>query len=80
MGKCRTHFSCFNKCNGKGWSFGTFVGSLNACTSVVAIDEGRCVHEQISQSYLKSDGFVASTLVDMYAKCIKEAERVFSRM
>jgi hypothetical protein len=46
----------------------------------VAIDEGRCVHEQISQSYLKSDGFVASTLVDMYAKCIKEAERVFSRM
>ncbi len=28
----------------------TFVGVLNACASVVALEEGSCVHEQIIQS------------------------------
>jgi pentatricopeptide repeat domain-containing protein 1 len=28
----------------------TFVGVLKACASMVAIDEGRCVHEEIVQS------------------------------
>jgi hypothetical protein len=27
----------------------TFVGVLNACASLVALEEGRCAHEQIIQ-------------------------------
>ncbi|CAM6073859.1 unnamed protein product [Sphagnum tenellum] len=60
----------------------TFVGVLNACASVVAIEEGRCVHQQIIQSGLQSDVFVCNNLVDMYAKCgsVEEAWRVFNKM
>jgi pentatricopeptide repeat protein len=42
----------------------TFLGVLNACASVAALEEGRCVHEQIIQSGLESDVFVGSSLVD----------------
>jgi pentatricopeptide repeat protein len=60
----------------------TFVGVLNACASVVAIEEGRCVHRQIIQNGLESDIFVGNSLVDMYAKCgsIGDAWRVFNKM
>ncbi len=60
----------------------TFVGVLNACASVVAIEEGRCAHQQIIQSGLQSDVFVCNSLVDMYVKCgsIEEAWRVFNKM
>ncbi|KAH8962376.1 hypothetical protein BDL97_05G099200 [Sphagnum fallax] len=60
----------------------TFVGMLNACASVAALEEGRRVHEQIIRSDFESDVFVGCSLVDMYAKCggIKDAERVFNRM
>ncbi|KAH9541505.1 hypothetical protein CY35_14G068500 [Sphagnum magellanicum] len=40
----------------------TFVGVLNACASVVAHEEGRCVHQQIIQSGLELDVFVGSSL------------------
>jgi hypothetical protein len=36
----------------------TFVGLLNAWASVIALEEGRCVHEQITESSCKSDLFV----------------------
>jgi len=60
----------------------TFVGVLNACASVVALEEGRCVHQQIIQSGLELDVFVGSSLVDMYAKCgsMKDAWTVFNKM
>jgi pentatricopeptide repeat protein len=60
----------------------TFVAALNACASVAALEEGRCVHHQIIQSCLESDVFVGSSLVDMYAKCgnIEDAWRVFNKM
>jgi pentatricopeptide repeat protein len=60
----------------------TFVGVLNACASVIALEEGRRVHQQIIQSGLESDVFVGSSLVDMYAKCgsIEDACRVFHKM
>jgi pentatricopeptide repeat protein len=59
-------------------NFITFLGVLKACSSVVALEEGRCVHQQIIQSGLESYVFVRSTLVDMYAKCgrIQDACRV----
>ncbi|CAK9217321.1 unnamed protein product [Sphagnum troendelagicum] len=60
----------------------TFVGVLNACSSIVGLEEGRCVHDQVIASGCKSDVFVGSSLVDMYAKCgsLEDAQRVFSKM
>jgi pentatricopeptide repeat protein len=60
----------------------TFVAMLNVCSSVVSLDDGRCVHEQIIDSSCESDDFVRSSLVDMYAKCgsMEDAQRVFNRM
>ncbi|CAM6040507.1 unnamed protein product [Sphagnum compactum] len=60
----------------------TFVGVLNACASVIALEEGRFVHQQIIQSGLETDVFVANSLVDMYAKCgsMGDAWRVFNKM
>ncbi len=60
----------------------TFVGVLNACASVVALDEGRRIHAQIIQSGCELDVFVGNSLVDMYAKCgsIEDAWKVFNRM
>jgi pentatricopeptide repeat protein len=60
----------------------TFVAVLNACASLVALEDGRCAHEQIIQSGCESDVFVGSSLVDMYAKCgsIEDAWRVFNKI
>jgi pentatricopeptide repeat protein len=60
----------------------TFVGVLNACASVVALEEGRLVHQQIVKSGCESNIFVGSSLVDMYAKCgsMEEACKVFNKM
>jgi len=60
----------------------TFVGVLNACASVVALDEGRHIHAQIIQSGCELDVFVGNSLVDLYAKCgsIEDAWKVFNRM
>ncbi|CAK9267098.1 unnamed protein product [Sphagnum jensenii] len=60
----------------------TFVGVLNACASLMALEKGRLAHEQIIQSGCESDIFVGSSLVDMYVKCgsMEEAWRVFKKM
>ncbi len=60
----------------------TFVGMLNACASVAALEEGRHIHGAIIQSGYESDVFVGSSLNDMYAKCgsVEDAWRVFNRM
>ncbi|CAM6051292.1 unnamed protein product [Sphagnum compactum] len=60
----------------------TFVAVLNACASIAALEEGRCVEREIIQSGCESHVFVSNALVDMYAKCgsIVDACRVFNRM
>jgi pentatricopeptide repeat protein len=60
----------------------TFVGVLNACASVVALGNGRQVHEQTIESGCESDVFVGNSLVDMYAKCgsMEDACKVFNKM
>ncbi len=60
----------------------TFVGMLNACATLGALEEGRHIHEQIVQNGCEFDIFVGSSLFDMYAKCgvIEDAHRVFKRM
>jgi pentatricopeptide repeat protein len=59
-----------------------FVGVLNACASMVVLEEGRCVHHQIIQNGLESVVFVANSLVDIYANCgsIDDSWRVFNKM
>ncbi len=54
------------------------MGVLNAFASVVVLDEGRHVQEQIIESGWDSNAFVVSSLVDMYAKCgsMEDAESV----
>lgn len=60
----------------------TFVGALNACASVVALEEGQHVHKQIIENGFQSDISVSSSLIDMYAKCgsIEDAQNVFNSM
>jgi len=58
------------------------VGVVNACASMVALEEARSVHQQIIGCGWDSDIFVANSLVDMYTKCesIEDACRVFNKM
>jgi pentatricopeptide repeat protein len=60
----------------------TFMGVLNACASMIVLEEGRCVHQHIIGWGWNSDVFVGSSLVDMYAKCgsMKDAWSVFNKM
>ncbi len=60
----------------------TFVGLLNACAIVAALEEGRKAHKQIIQYGDESDVFVGNRLVDMYTECgsIEDAWRVFNSM
>ncbi|CAN5965097.1 unnamed protein product [Sphagnum jensenii] len=60
----------------------TFVGVLNACASVVVLEDGRFAHEQIIERGWDSDVFVGSSLVDMYSKCgsMEDAWSVFNEM
>ncbi len=44
----------------------TFVGVLNAYASVVALEEGRCTHEQIIHSSFESDIFVGNNICKMW--------------
>jgi hypothetical protein len=45
----------------------TSSGVLNVCASVMAIEQGRPVQEQIVESYLKLNRFVVTRLIDLYA-------------
>jgi len=47
------------------------VGLLNACASLFALEQGKCVHEQTVQNGYESDVFVGSSLIDMYVKCCR---------
>ncbi|KAH9551141.1 hypothetical protein CY35_09G000200 [Sphagnum magellanicum] len=59
-----------------------FLGVLNACARIVALEEDRCVHQQIVEDGWDSDVFVGRSLLDMYAKCgsMEDAWRVFNKM
>jgi pentatricopeptide repeat protein len=60
----------------------TFVGVLNACAIIGAIEEGRYIHAHTIQSGCDSDAYVATSLIDMYAKCgsLEDAWKVFNKM
>jgi pentatricopeptide repeat protein len=60
----------------------TFVHVLNARAKLQALEEGRQVHKQVTQSGWESNVCVGSSLVDMCAKfgSMDEAWRVFHKM
>ncbi len=60
----------------------TFVGVLNACASVVALEEGRQVHEQIIENGCESDVCVGNSVIDMYTKrgSMDDACKVINKM
>eukprot|EP01018_Ginkgo_biloba_P002747 Gb_11036 [translate_table: standard] len=60
----------------------TFVSVLPACAELAALEQGVDIHENITRSGFKSDVFVESALVDMYAKCgsLEKARDVFDKM
>ncbi len=59
----------------------TFIGVLNACANLLALDGGRLTHKQVIHSGSESDVSVSSSFV-VYAKCgsTEDAWRVFNTM
>ncbi|KAJ9562656.1 hypothetical protein OSB04_007816 [Centaurea solstitialis] len=57
----------------------TLSGVLSACASLGALDTGTSVHSYASERGLQHDIYVATALIDMYAKCgnVNRASEVF---
>ncbi len=78
MGKGRIHWNYFSQVQEEGVrpDYFTFMRVLSACASVVVLEEGASVHEQIIQIGGNCDIIAGiSLLVDMYAKW-----RLFNKM
>ncbi|KAJ7567538.1 hypothetical protein O6H91_02G151800 [Diphasiastrum complanatum] len=63
-------------------NFVTFLGAINACASISAIEDGRRLHAQMIYSELKFNLAIESCLIDMYSKCasMEDSCCVFSNM
>ncbi|KAJ6434597.1 hypothetical protein OIU84_018165 [Salix udensis] len=60
---CKMHYAGFVP------SEFTLVGVLNACSDVAGIEEGKQTHGYLLKSGYETQIYIASALVDMYAKC-----------
>lgn len=60
----------------------TVIGVLSACASIGALDLGKSIDECALQSGMRNDIYVATALIDMYAKCgdVDRAFQVFESM
>ncbi|CAK8531849.1 unnamed protein product [Lathyrus sativus] len=60
----------------------TLTAVLSACAGIGALDLGKHIDEYATQRGFQHDIFVATALVDMYAKCgsLESAQRVFNDM
>jgi hypothetical protein len=55
--RAQRHWNYFKRCKALHPDPVTYVGLLNACASLVALEQGRCAHEQIIQSNCESAVF-----------------------
>lgn len=60
----------------------TLIGVLSSCASIGSLDVGKWIEAYASERGLQHDIYVATALVDMYAKCgsLDNARRVFEGM
>ncbi len=60
----------------------TYSSILSACADVAAVEKGKHIHAQIIKSKLELNTLLATTLINMYAKCgsLDEARHVFDKM
>ena len=66
-------FNCLERMESEGFSpdVVTFMCILKACGNIGAIDKGKQIHEKIrnKKGLLEKDIMLATSVVDMYAKC-----------
>ncbi|KAL9665046.1 hypothetical protein QQ045_020455 [Rhodiola kirilowii] len=60
----------------------TLVGVLSSCAAIGALDLGKWTETYILQKGVQCDVFVATALIDMYAKCgsLNDSLRIFEQM
>lgn len=60
----------------------TFAGILRACANIASLEQGKQIHVFVIKTGLEADLFMASILLDMYAKCMKmdDALLIFEKM
>eukprot|EP01018_Ginkgo_biloba_P020813 Gb_00194 [translate_table: standard] len=60
----------------------TMLSVLQACSSLGALQQGKCIHNYVIRSSFDSDVFLRTAIIDMYAKCgsIDTARQLFDQM
>lgn len=60
----------------------TFTSVIDACASLVAVDEGLDIHGAVVFSHHDQDNLVCNSLISLYGNCgsLRDARRVFDRM
>jgi pentatricopeptide repeat protein len=60
----------------------TYASILKACSSTLALDQGKAVHNQVVQSGFQLDVYLWSSFIDMYLVCGRheDAQRLLSEM
>ncbi|XP_010250474.1 PREDICTED: pentatricopeptide repeat-containing protein At5g61800 [Nelumbo nucifera] len=81
MNQCKEAIQLFNQMLASGLKPNNIalVSALSACAQLGALDQGKIIHNHIEQNQIRLDAFLATGLVDMYAKCgcIDLAREVF---
>eukprot|EP00249_Psilotum_nudum_P022150 c28392_g5_i1 orf=1-876(-) len=59
----------------------TFINTLDACASIVALEDGTLIHSNIIDRGLESDVVVGTALINMYGKCgnLQVARKIFDK-
>lgn len=80
-GNCLKAISLFNLMISRGLkpNTATLAILLSACAQVASLDEGKKIHDYIIENGFSNDVYIATALVDMYAKCgqIDTAKEIF---
>lgn len=60
----------------------TFPFVLKACSGLMALEDGKEIHNQAKRAGLESDVFISTALVDLYVKCgcLSDAHNIFDKM